>query len=417
MTDRLTQRTLNATAAPATGATFLRDGELKGFGVRITANNVRSYILEKRIDGKVKRITLGRVAELNLQQARQKALGLLGEIAMGGDPVADVHRARLEAITLREACDEYLKHRRSLKPNTVRQYRAFLNTIFAPWADRPLPWLTKDRVTAYHRELGESRGPYQANGAMRFLRAVLNFALERYEDADGNPILKDNPCLRLTRTRGWYKSHRRQTVLKAHQLADWYRAVTSLRAADEGPCAATVADYLLVLVFTGLRRSEAAKLRWADVDLKDRSLTIPDPKNGEPLTIPLAAPVLEILTRRRTFAESPWVFPGTGKAGHLIEPKKSLRRVYERAGFRFCLHDLRRTFATVADSLDVSPYAIKRLMNHKMRQDVTAGYIVSDLERLRVPAERIAECMARGMGMAPAPVPNVVALPPMRATG
>ena len=54
------------------------------------------------------------------------------------------------------------------------------------------------------------------------------------------------------------------------------------------------------------------------------------------------------------------------------------------------LHDLRRTFATIADSLTITQYTIKRLLNHKSGADVTAGYIISDFDQLREPTERIA---------------------------
>jgi len=55
------------------------------------------------------------------------------------------------------------------------------------------------------------------------------------------------------------------------------------------------------------------------------------------------------------------------------------------------VHDLRRTFITVAESLDISAYAVKRLVNHKMSNDVTAGYIVNDVERLRKPMQSITD--------------------------
>ena len=59
----------------------------------------------------------------------------------------------------------------------------------------------------------------------------------------------------------------------------------------------------------------------------------------------------------------------------------------------FTLHDLRRTFTTVAEHLDVSYYALKRLLNHRMSGDVTAGYVVKDVERLRGPMDLITEHM------------------------
>jgi integrase len=64
-------------------------------------------------------------------------------------------------------------------------------------------------------------------------------------------------------------------------------------------------------------------------------------------------------------------------------------------GITFTLHDLRRTFITVAESLDIPAYALKRLLNHKMSNDVTAGYIITDVERLRIPMQRITDFMLR----------------------
>ena len=69
----------------------------------------------------------------------------------------------------------------------------------------------------------------------------------------------------------------------------------------------------------------------------------------------------------------------------------------------FTLHDLRRTFITIAESLDIPGYALKRLMNHKDPNDVTAGYIVSDVERLRGPMQRITEFLVAATTAQPAP--------------
>ena len=66
------------------------------------------------------------------------------------------------------------------------------------------------------------------------------------------------------------------------------------------------------------------------------------------------------------------------------------------AGVTWRPHDLRRTFVTVAESLDVSPYAIKALVNHAGAErqrpgDVTAGYVSLGVERLRAPMQRITD--------------------------
>jgi integrase len=65
----------------------------------------------------------------------------------------------------------------------------------------------------------------------------------------------------------------------------------------------------------------------------------------------------------------------------------------------FTVHDLRRTFITIAESLDIPAYALKRLLNHKMNSDITAGYIIIDVERLRKPMEQISEYLLKCMGI------------------
>jgi integrase len=63
--------------------------------------------------------------------------------------------------------------------------------------------------------------------------------------------------------------------------------------------------------------------------------------------------------------------------------------MYKRLGKNVTFHDLRRTFITIAESLDIPSYALKKLLNHRDPNDVTAGYIVIDAERLRKPMEDI----------------------------
>jgi len=158
---------------------------------------------------------------------------------------------------------------------------------------------------------------------------------------------------------------------------------------------------LLLVLFTGLRRSEAAKLKWANVDLKARTLKVEDTKNHEDHVLPLSDFLAELLQRRKDEAETEYVFPNEQQTGHLIEPKKQIRRVVEESGVEFTVHDLRRTFITIAESLDIPAYALKRLLNHKMSNDVTAGYIVADVERLREPMQKITSYILRSMGVLP----------------
>ena len=111
-----------------------------------------------------------------------------------------------------------------------------------------------------------------------------------------------------------------------------------------------------------------------------------DPKNRQSHVLPLSNFLHDLLMQRHLKrTDSPFVFPGDGIKGYLNEPRKQMNKVIEESGVEFTLHDLRRTFITVAESLDISGYALKRLANHKMANDVTAGYIISDVQRLREP--------------------------------
>ena len=76
-------------------------------------------------------------------------------------------------------------------------------------------------------------------------------------------------------------------------------------------------------------------------------------------------------------------------------------KVVEVSGVEFTLHDLRRTFT--AESLDISSYSLKRLLNHKNSNDVTAGYLVIDVERLRKPMQQITSYLLKSMKMTESP--------------
>jgi len=78
-----------------------------------------------------------------------------------------------------------------------------------------------------------------------------------------------------------------------------------------------------------------------------------------------------------------------------------MANVTKLSGIHFIVHDLRRTFITIAEGLDVLAYALKRLMNHKMNGDITAGYIVTDVERLRKPMQQITDYFLKCMGVQP----------------
>jgi integrase len=385
---KLTKAVIDKLPVPGSGYALYRDDELSGFGVRVTHAGVKSFFLEKRIHRKVKRLTIGRYGVLTAEQARREAVKLLGRIASGGDPVADKAQAELEAIILAEAFEGYLEARKSLKPRTIKDMHDAMKG-FQDWLKKPLLSISRDMVAKRHRQLGEA-SQARANLAMRYLRAIFNFAIAEYTDAKGKPLLTDNPVKKLSQTRAWYRVERRQTVIKPHQLGPWMQAVLSL---DNE----LARDYFLLVLLTGLRRTEAMSLRSQDVDLAGKTLTVLDTKNHQDHTLPLSDHLLERLRARQKETVGEYVFEGP--RGRLSNLRYAMAKVAEQSGVVFTIHDLRRTFATVADSLDIPGYAVKMLLNHKQASDVTAGYIVADVERLRGPMQRITDYLLRAGGL------------------
>lgn len=98
---------------------FYRDDSLKGFALRITANGVKSFVVETRINGKVKRVTLGKYGNITAEEARKQAKSLLGSVAKGDDPIAEKKTQQINAMTLKQVFNDYLKTR---KDDLVKQF-------------------------------------------------------------------------------------------------------------------------------------------------------------------------------------------------------------------------------------------------------------------------------------------------------
>ena len=341
------------------------------------STGAKSFILQKRINGKDCRITLGRYGAVTVEQARKDAMKQAGLIAGGGDPVADRKRAVLATKTLAEVLSDYGEARNAIRDSTRKDMAGVLKRYSADWLKKPISAITPDQVLARHKKIGQ-KTPASANKWGRYLRALLSFAAGRYTDTEGRPILTDNAVKILSRARSWYRVERRQSVIQPHQIAPWWAAVMALGNDAHR-------DYLLTLMLTGLRKEEGRGLTWADVDLIAKTLTVRDTKNHSSHTLPMGPYLASMLNARERLG--PLVFMSThGQVGNL---RYSLESIARTSGVKFMAHDLRRTFATVAESLDIPNYALKALLNHKGGSDVTGGYLIITTERLRSPMEKI----------------------------
>jgi integrase len=387
-----TKKALDALPLPTDGARdTYHDAKQPGLSLRASSSGVKTFSVLRRVaGGKPERITIGRYPEITPEQARKAAAAIIGQTAQGVSVAAGKRRKKLEGKTLAEVLDDYATARKTLKPATVADIHRTFVQVCPDWLDRPLTRITPAMVERRHREHGE-RSHAVANRAMRYLRALFNFAAARYSDEDGVPLIGSNSVGVLSKTKAWFRVERRKTVILPHQLKPWFKAVQGLANRDWG-------DAFTLILLTGLRREEALGLRWCDVDTQAQTLTVRNTKNHSDHTLPLSNYVAELLKRRAYWAKSDYVFADS--SGRRINNSRYAQSAIEKAsGVRFCIHDLRRTFATIGESLDVPAYTLKRLLNHADGNDVTAGYIVASVERLREPMQRITDYVLRAAGV------------------
>ena len=102
---KLTKRIIDLTAFPASGQVLVRDSELRGFALRVTRGS-KSFVLEKRIRGRMRRFTLGPYGPLTVEQARVLASTRIGEIARGEDP-AEIRQTRIHEPTFTDLTELY----------------------------------------------------------------------------------------------------------------------------------------------------------------------------------------------------------------------------------------------------------------------------------------------------------------------
>lgn len=404
---KLTKRAIDALAAPdPSGKQRLYwDSDLRGFGLLVSGTTTaKSYVVQHTMhDGKSRRITVAPANTIDLDEARSQAKALIAQFYQGVDPKAEERKAREEAkrqrqSTLRAVLDDYLERNNKLTATTKQYYRRMVERHLAAWLDIPLATITPQMIEQRHGAIaaeiaernrgsrrggGPTTGQGSANSTMYIFSLLWNWKAAPHR----------SPELGLSPTRAlkgnWYDQERRERLVKADDLPAFYRAVDGLPSR-------TQRDYLMLLLFTGLRRREAGSLRWDDIDFAAKLIRVSASatKAGRKLDLPMSSFVRDLLVARRALGrDGEYVFAAASKSGHIEDAKQSLALVAEETSIEICMHDLRRTFVTHAEETEMSIYALKALVNHVLpeKRDVTAGYVRMTAERLRIPAQRVCD--------------------------
>lgn len=388
---RHTRLSANAVAAakPRAKEYTLWDGSLAHFGVRVQPSGVKSFIVQTRAQGRMRKITLGRFPEMGIEKARREAAAVLVRL-WGGEDVAPTSSKK--APLFRNFAARYRERRgQCWKPSSLRTFDVYLRSRLMPhFGKTRLDAITHQRVSAWF-DAASAEKPGAANRAFDILRAMLVAARqwgelgENVPDACAN-IVK-NPRRPVARFLDRDELERLGNVLDAHKA--------------EHPWHVTV---IRLLTLTGARLSEVLHLKWDEIgELGEdgASARLEDTKTG-PRTVwlgPEATRVLAALPRPEGRVR---VFPKDLTSQRLYTFWCGIREEAGLPGLR--IHDCRHTWASQGVMNGVGLTTVGRMLGHRNRE-TTAIYAHLDDAALRDAAAQAASVIARAMNYMAEPPP------------
>ncbi len=395
---------------------FIWDTEALGLGLRTADSGGKAYVFQSRLNGRAFRVTIGSPKTWSIDQARAEARRLKVFVDSGKDPrqvradalaaeqaLRDVKVAEAaakqakeyrESVTLRQVWESYCTdrslhwsdlhkrdHARIIQAGGEPRKRSPKLTEPGPLASLAgarLVELTADRIETWAKTEGKVR-PTRARLALRLLKACL-FWCATHPDYAGICPPEAAQSKKVRERLG--KPAKKNDVLQREQLPAWFAAVRQIG----NP---VIRAYLQVLLLTGARREELARLRWGDVDFQWRSLKLCD-KIEEfrmvPLT-PYVSVLLASLPRRNE-----WVFSSpAAESGRLTEPSIAHRKACAIAGLDVSLHGLRRSFATLSEWTETPAGIAAQIQGHAPQGVREQNYIRRPLDLLRMWHDKI-EC-------------------------
>ena len=319
------------------------DEDLPGFGLRLRKGSNREvWICRYEYAGIQRKLTLGTVAVLRPDQAREKARRAMAEILLGGDPQARKAEERAKArLTLRHVANQYLQRQETqLRPKSLRDAKRYLLKSFRPLHHMPIHKITRRDIAVVLNDLAV-KAPVAAARSRAVLSAMFSWARgEGYLDGD-NPVEgTNNPSPTVARDR----------VLSDAELTSIWNS-----------CGEDVYGYIVkLLMLTGARREEVGGIRERELDRDNHAWTLPADraKNGQALTLNLPGLAWSIVEKIPP-DDSGRLFGGFNnwhRAKAVLDERCQVKQ--------WRLHDLRRTAATRMADIGIQPYIIEAVLNH-----------------------------------------------------
>jgi integrase len=379
-----TKKTIDALPLPRVAQrAYFYDDQVRGLAIAVAPSGRRTFLLYRKVSGKPERISIGPYPDLSIDQARKRAEELNGAIASGKNPATEKRRIRAES-TLGELLDAFVELYGKPNKRRWREDVAAFNRYLSHWRNRKISTITRGDVQALHARLGQKHR-YTANRTIELLCAMYNRARADY-GFDG-----ENPAAGIKS----FRERKRSRFLEGHELPAFFQSLA------EEPND-IIKDFLLVALLTGARRRNVQSLEWSEIDWRRAVWKIPPEKakGDEPIDVTLSPLVMQILQNRRASSLSKFAFPGSGKSGHLEEPKKCWRRILKRAGLAdLRIHDLRRTLGSWQAALGSSLAVIGKSLGHSSLE-ATQIYSRLELDPVRQSVERAQQAMLIAGGVA-----------------
>jgi integrase len=317
---------------------WLWDSTCVGFGARRQTNHVHYYV-RYRVNGEQIVKSIGRHGALTPDTARAKAKQLLGTVAGGGDPFAQLNGEGFSAVV-----DRYLARKKAvLKPTSYAGIELYLRNHSSPFHGLRLDQIDRRKIAVLLGEIETTSGAVSRNRARSALSALFGWAIQE-------GLCETNP---VQGTGKADEGGSRERVLSADELRILWRGL-----GDDA-----FSNIVRLLLLTGMRRNEVGKLSWPEIDLAKRQITLPPSrvKNGREFTLPLSAQALRIIEGLPRRNSSDYLF---GERG-FNDGGSAKVKLDQRLGIAdWHLHDLRRTAATMMAELGVQPNVIELALNH-----------------------------------------------------
>ncbi len=357
---------------PETREYTVWDMGVAGLGVRVRPSGSRTFIYHRKTASGVKKLSFGPAALGKVEDVRRLCLEAAAET------VEEHVRAPLfrdfVAGPWKAACfDGY-------KPATQRNCHSLLKHHLLPaFGARRLDRIARVDVLRWFEDYSRT-APGNANKALDLLGQILN-----HGHIHPNPVrgIARNPRRKMTRFLD------REEINRLHLVLDRY--------ADGSASQAQQADIIRLLLLTGCRRNEIARLRREEV--KDDRLELADSKTG-PRTVLLNELARQIVARRMRMGNGPWLFPSSrNPSGRPSREPGLWYRVRREAGIEDVrLHDLRHTVASQAALNGVPLPVVARLLGHSSVR-MTLRYAHVGHKEIEAAAERVGTVIASMMDL------------------